>query len=169
MSRITVLELYKEDMKFSAGHFTIFGPGRRERLHGHNFSVYAALTCIVPDEGFGVDYGVYKRKLSELCGSWNEYFLLPAKSRYLSIQPAGDQLIVRFGDEEIPFLRKDVLLLPIANVTVEELAALMLERLVAFRNEAGHDSITAVTVKVFSGPGQNASASWQLPRSSGAQ
>ena len=40
--RTTTLELYKEEMKFSAGHFTIFSATERENLHGHNFSVYVA-------------------------------------------------------------------------------------------------------------------------------
>ena len=41
----TTIELHKEAMKFSAGHFTIFGPDRREPLHGHNFTVKAEITA----------------------------------------------------------------------------------------------------------------------------
>ena len=35
------ISLSKEDMKFSAGHFTIFDGAARETLHGHNFTVSA--------------------------------------------------------------------------------------------------------------------------------
>ena len=31
--------LAKEDFKFSAAHFTLFGDGRAETLHGHNYRI----------------------------------------------------------------------------------------------------------------------------------
>ena len=161
MSRTTVIELYKEDMKFSAGHFTIFSKERRERLHGHNFNISAAFTVRVsPDGGLGVDYGVYKKQLVSLCKAWNEYFLLPGRSPYLEVLEREDGVIAKFGDEEIPFLKRDVLILPIANVSLEELAGLLLEKVVQVRDALGHTQIEGITIKVFSGPGQNASAQW---------
>ena len=42
-----VLRLSKQAMKFSAGHFTLFGPGKRERLHGHDYRVSATLRARV--------------------------------------------------------------------------------------------------------------------------
>jgi 6-pyruvoyltetrahydropterin/6-carboxytetrahydropterin synthase len=38
MARFTVT-LAKQDFKFSAAHFTLFGDGEAELLHGHNFHV----------------------------------------------------------------------------------------------------------------------------------
>ena len=35
------IRLAKEDFKFSVAHFTIFGPGHAEPLHGHNYNVAA--------------------------------------------------------------------------------------------------------------------------------
>jgi 6-pyruvoyltetrahydropterin/6-carboxytetrahydropterin synthase len=164
MTRVTVVELYKEDMKFSAGHFTIYSQHERERLHGHNFSIFAALSMRLEDgAGFGVDYGIYKKKLLELCQAWNEYFLLPGRSPYLQITETETHLYAQFGDENIPFLKQDVLVLPISNITLEELSSLLLERLLAVRDELGHTMIEGITIKVFSGPGQNASAQWAQP------
>jgi 6-pyruvoyl-tetrahydropterin synthase len=37
------IELAKEDFKFSAAHFTLFGPDAAERLHGHNYRVTVAV------------------------------------------------------------------------------------------------------------------------------
>jgi 6-pyruvoyltetrahydropterin/6-carboxytetrahydropterin synthase len=45
------LRLAKENMKFSAGHFTIFGPGSRERVHGHDFRVAVRVQARVGDDG----------------------------------------------------------------------------------------------------------------------
>jgi len=164
MTRVTVIELYKEDMKFSAGHFTIFSPQERERLHGHNFTIFAALTMRLEDgDGFGVDYRIYKRKLLELCQAWNEVFLLPGRSPHLQLTETGTHVYAQFGEERIPFLKQDVLVLPVTNVTLEELSSLLLTRLLAVREDLGHTMIEGLTIKVFSGPGQNASAQWVLP------
>ncbi|MEM9461544.1 MAG: 6-carboxytetrahydropterin synthase [Myxococcota bacterium] len=160
MTQQTTIELFKEDMKFSAGHFTILSPTRRERLHGHNFRTYAAITSMIPDDGIVFDYGIYKKKLQSLCTEWNEIFLIPAKSPYVRIETEGEHLYVHFAEDRIPFLRKDVLLLPIANITVEELAQLMLTRLTEAIRPEDRAVITRVEVKIFSGPGQSASARW---------
>ncbi|MFP2903776.1 6-pyruvoyl trahydropterin synthase family protein [Pyxidicoccus sp. 3LFB2] len=64
MSRTTTIELHKEEMKFSAGHFTIFSATHRENLHGHNFTVYVALTGAVVENGLLSDYGPLKQASS---------------------------------------------------------------------------------------------------------
>ena len=154
------IRLDKEAMKFSAGHFTIFGPGERERLHGHNFKVGVVLHASVGDNGLCFDYGIYKRKMVALCRELNEYFLLPGRSPLLVIEEDGDAVVAVFGSERIPFLRADVLVLPIANVTVEELAAYLLARLSTdARTLAGH-GIHAIEMEVASGPGQGATMRW---------
>lgn len=165
MSRVTesTIELFKEAMKFSAGHFTIFSATERERLHGHNFTVYCALTGAVDDNGMIADYGGYKQKLMALCRSWNEYFLLPADSPHLRIERDGDRVLAHYADEIIPFLARDVLVLPVRNVTLEELARLFVERVVEDAEMITRDRITRVVVKVSSAPGQFASSVWTAP------
>ena len=55
-----------------------------------------------------------------------------------------------------PFLRADVLLLPIENATLEEFAAWFLARLGGDREALRAHRIDAIEVRVFSGPGQSA-------------
>ena len=160
--RRTTIELAKEAFKFSAGHFTMFGPGHRERLHGHNFVVAVAVSGEVGDDGMMADYTRYKELTEEICADWNEYFLLAGSSPLLRIERDGDRLDAVFGDERIPFLARDVLVLPVRNVTLEELAALVLDRLVA-RIETFGDPVDEAVVRVSSGPGQSASARWISP------
>lgn len=155
------IRLDKEAMKFSAGHFTIFGPGERERLHGHNFKVSVVLHASVGADGLCFDYGIYKHKLIALCRAWNEYFLLPGRSALLRIEESADTVVAVFGDERIPFLRKDVLVLPVTNVTVEELAAHLIERLTEDADELAGHRIEAIELEVRSGPGQGATMRWQ--------
>lgn len=158
--KTTCITLQKENMKFSAGHFTIFSATERERLHGHNFNVGVKIVAAIGDNGMCFDYGIYKKKLEKLCRDWNEFFILPNLSPHLSFEEQGEYLYVIFSGERIPFLKNDVLRLEITNATVEEFSRLMLEHL-----KEGGDfdkyGITEIEVSVYSGPGQSAAAKWE--------
>ena len=160
MSYQTTIELHKEDMKFSSGHYTIFGPGHREKLHGHNFTLYAAITTEADDNGMAFDYDIYKEKLRKLCKSLSGYFLLPANSPYQTIEHTDDYIIVHFGKEKIPFPKQDVLLLPVKNITVEELARWFIDQLIADPKEIKDYAINRLHIKVYSAPGQCGTAEW---------
>ena len=157
----TKIELFKEEMKFSAGHFTIFSATHRENLHGHNFSVHVEIDALVSDNGVTFDYGPMKKRLFELCRSLNEIVLLPTRSPHLRVREEGGRVIARFADEELIFLKRDVRLLPIRNVTIEELAAYLLEAVVADVSGEPAHGVSAVAVRVFSGPGQSARVEWR--------
>src|ERR1700722_3307154 len=127
----TTIELTKENLEFAAGHFTIFSAQTRERLHGHNFRVAARIAArIEPDLEMAFDYGVYKEILGSLCKQLDSYFLLPAESPYLKIEEEGDYYFAYFHEDKIPFLKKDVLILPLKNITVEALARWFVKQLV---------------------------------------
>lgn len=163
MPRLTTLELHKEAHKFSAGHFTIFSATERENMHGHNFTVYVALTGEVNEEGLLADYGGFKAEIEALCVAWNETFFLPTRSPHLRIERADErEVIARFADETLRFLPRDITLLDATNVTLEELSRLFGERLIADRERLARARVHAVTVKCASGPGQWASWSWNL-------
>jgi 6-pyruvoyltetrahydropterin/6-carboxytetrahydropterin synthase len=156
--RTTTIELFKEEMKFSAGHFTMFSATERENLHGHNFTVFVALEGEVRETGMLADYGGYKRWITQRCHQWNETFLLAGASPWLQVQNHDDGTVTaRFAHEVIPFLARDVTVLPAANVTLEELARLFGEGLCADVERLRQDRIVSVTVKCASGPGQWAS------------
>jgi len=158
-SEITI-ELKKSDMKFSAGHFTIFSATHRERLHGHNYQVTAKLTTLDNQNGLSFDYNFYKEKIVKLCQSLNEFFLLPGKSPYLHLKEQGEYLDAIFNGERIPFLRKDVCVLPIANITVEELSKWFLSSLTAEKDELKKNSVCKVSVSVFASLYQSATVEW---------
>lgn len=162
MTEMTIIELAKENMEFSAGHFTIFSATRRERLHGHNFQVTAKIKAqVTEDRGMAFDYGVYKEILRSLCKELDSYFLLPTQSPYLRIEEENDHYYAFFNDEKIPFLKKDVLLLPLRNISVEELAKWFVQHLVADQENIKTHRVIGITIQVFSGPGQSANASWE--------
>lgn len=161
MSRFSTIELFKEDMKFSAGHFTIFSNTVRENLHGHNYNLYASFTTQINDEGLSFDYRFYKEKLYQLCQNLDETVILPGKSKYLTFGEQGNYYHVTFNHEVMIFLKRDVTILPIFNVTVEELSNWFLQQVLADKKELTDNKIKDVKVKVFSGPGQSGSAVWE--------
>ncbi len=161
MQEVTTIELTKENLEFAAGHFTIFSSTTRERLHGHNFRVAAKIQALLtPELDIAFDYGIYKDILSRLCNQLDNYFLLPSKSPYLKIVEEGDYYYAFFNQDKIPFLKKDVLLLPLKNISVEGLAKWFIEQLVADNASIERYNVIGLYVQVFSGPGQSGSASW---------
>lgn len=160
MGHSTTIELFKEEMKFSAGHFTIFSATERENFHGHNFTVRVSLTGTSGSNGILIDYTPLKIALTKICSKWNSIFILPTLSPYLRIEETPAEYIAHFGAERLVFLKRDVLLLPVENTTLEEFARVILEELGAHSEQWRVAQIDQVVVSVFSGPGQSASAEW---------
>jgi 6-pyruvoyltetrahydropterin/6-carboxytetrahydropterin synthase len=107
------------------------------------------------------DYGPLKKAVIERCRSWNEIFLLPGRSPHLKLErDARGDVLARFQDEELRFLARDVLVLPVENVTLEELARIFGEGLVGDGVALRADRISHVVVKCASGPGQWSSWEW---------
>ncbi len=164
VSRLTTITLSKEYLKFSAAHFTIFSATSRERLHGHNFSVAAAITAPVGDNGMCFSYKVYKQKLEQLCAEMDEYLLIPTASPFLTIGDEGDYHRVEFNGEIMLFLKSDTRLLPIRNTTVEEYSQYLLDQLVRDTGEIEKYDLRKIVIEVFSGPGQSGSSLWERNR-----
>jgi 6-pyruvoyltetrahydropterin/6-carboxytetrahydropterin synthase len=159
MARLTTLHIDKESHKFSAAHYTIFSATDRERLHGHNYSVSARIVAPMGDNGFAADYNVYKTRIAGLCDALDEYMVLAGDSPHQQVSEDGDYYVVRFADEEMPFLKSDTLVLPIRNATVEEFSYYLLQQLLEVSTGEG---LVEVEVGVASGPGQRASAVWHI-------
>lgn len=152
-SRKFEIEIAKESLHFSAAHFTIFGPRHRENLHGHNFQVRAVIEGEIGDDGLTFDYSIIKEMLQDECDHLDEKTLLPKLSPFLQVSESADYVQAKFGNETIPFLPRDVLLLPVRNITVEELSNWFLDRLLC--NEVFQGlPIQRIALKVASGSGQ---------------
>lgn len=161
MPRYSTIELQRDDMKFSCGHFTVFSETQRENLHGHNYTLYASFTTEIGDEGLTFDYRFYKKKLFELCRQLNQITLLPAKCKFLTITEEGGYYHVHFNNEVMMFLKRDAITVPMTNITVEELSYWFIQQLLIDISEINKNKIRAMTVKVFSRPGQSGSSSWE--------
>lgn len=161
MSYITTVELQKESMKFSAGHTTIFSATEREPLHGHMYGVYLALSTRVEENGMTFDYRYYKKRIHELCRHLNQTFLMPQFSPFLEFAEDDEYYYFTFNHKKIPFLKEDVTLMPLTNITVEELSRWFVNELIRDETELNNNRIERIIVKVSSAPGQSASHEWQ--------
>ena len=129
MSYRIVLE--KEDFKFSGTHFTIFGPGRAERLHGHNYRVRCEfrVSSLDPELEMAFDFNDVKPVLREITRSLDEFVLIPALSPHLRIERGEGNITIVFGPKLYVLPEEDVRLLPVTNLTSEALARHIAEEL----------------------------------------
>ena len=158
MSRQVTLHIEKQAHKFSAAHYTIFSATERERLHGHNYFVTAKIVATMGSNGFSADYNVYKKRIQAICDRYDEYMLLPEFSPFQSIERIGDEIHAHFNGRVLKFLADETWILPVANVTVEELSYLLLRELI--ESESDPD-LVEVELMVSSGSGQAGSAVWR--------
>ncbi len=160
--RAAKLTIHQTEFSFSAGHFTIFSATERETLHGHNYHVSVSFHVNIGDNGLSFDYRHYKRMIKQWCNSIDRHFLLPSKSPYLTIQEEGDYCVATFNHKKIPLLLEDVIVLPLTNITIEELAHWFLQHLLTEKETLQEHAIHGIDVDVYNGPGQSGRASWLL-------
>ena len=160
----TTITLAKEYFKFSIAHFTIFSATERERLHGHNYTVAAELDTRVGDNGLADNYRDYKQLLKQVCQNLDEYLLLPEHSPHLNIETAANDYIVRFNQETLTFPIRDTKILPVRNITVEELSRYLLQQVLDRLSATSQSSIRRLKLFVSSGPGQSGASEWRSQR-----
>lgn len=149
-------------MNFSIAHFTIFSATERENLHGHNYQMVCNVTATLAEDGLLFDYAILKRIMKKMCDEIDEQVILPSNSPHLQVSTEADYVVAIYNGERLPFLKRDVTVLPIANATVEEFSHFFLGRLVNHPDLQGR-GITALTVKISSSPGQFGVAEWIKP------
>lgn len=117
------LRLAKEDFKFSVAHFTVFSDTVAEHLHGHNYRVRVEIAGAAIDQGgLLLDLRGIKAEIRRLCAELDSKTLLPERSRLVRVSAVDAGFEVRYGDRVYRLPREDVLLLPIRNTSIEELA-----------------------------------------------
>jgi 6-pyruvoyltetrahydropterin/6-carboxytetrahydropterin synthase len=159
--RAAVIELHKEELKFSAGHFMLLSATQRESMHGHDYQIHVAFNTLINHNGMAFDCRLYKQRLLALCQSLDYRFILPGQSEYLRIEETEKHWIAHFNQQAIPFLKQDAVVLPICNVTLEELSYWVLQQLLLDPSELQQHSIEGMTVRVFNGRGESGAVIWK--------
>lgn len=120
----------RAEHKFSCAHMTVFPDGRKERLHGHNYTISVALDLARVGFEHLIDFGLIKRAVAAEVAAWRERTLLAESSPRLErLARAGGEVEIVLCGRRYVFPEEDVLLLPVDNTTTEALAELWAARL----------------------------------------
>ena len=148
----------KDYLVFASAHFITFAGHRCEGLHGHNYRVRVVVEgALDRDSWFVFDFVALKKIMKRLCDEIDHFVLLPTKSDRIQVVEDGDTVRVAVdGKPRYLFPRKDCALLPIPNTTVEMLAQMLTERLLAELQSQGAAALTAIEMEVEENFGQSA-------------
>lgn len=156
----TAFHIRKAAHHFAAAHFTIFSASERERLHGHNYRIAAIATGRMRGDGLCFDYNILKQMMARLVARYDEYTLIAGQSPHLQITEDGDCLCVRHHHSDFRLPRDDCRLLPVANITIENLAHHLLDELRALIDAGGGLGLHRLEMQVSHNAEQWASAVW---------
>jgi len=154
------LTLSSSSMKFSAAHFTIFSATERENIHGHNFTLALKLDTLLEKNDLTFDYNLFKKMVIDFCAALDEKLLLPLHSPYLTVSQLDQSIQASFNQENLVFLPRDVVLLPIANITVEGLAHYFLDKILMQQSLLDQCNIQKIAMTVASSASQSGEAQW---------
>lgn len=161
MSRLATIEIHDDALKFSAGHLMHLSSTVRETMHGHDYKVSASFMIAIKEQGMNFDCRVYKEKMKKLCEKLDYHFILPGNSPYLKITKNKNKFILIAKKETLTFAKKDAIILPITNVTLEELSYWFLSKLLISKKEILSYGISSLIIKVTNGRGESGASEWQ--------
>jgi 6-pyruvoyltetrahydropterin/6-carboxytetrahydropterin synthase len=112
---------------FSAAHF-IIGHTKCEHLHGHNWNVAVEVEGETDKRGLLVDFIELKKIVEKICNAYDHRLLLPLNNPALRRAPGKNTKVLVHG-RKFEFPKRGVVWLPVVNVTVEELARVVADRI----------------------------------------
>ncbi|HEU4613755.1 MAG TPA: 6-carboxytetrahydropterin synthase [Kofleriaceae bacterium] len=152
----------REQYKFSCAHMTVFPDGTKERLHGHNYTVAVAIDVDSVALADMIPFTPIKQALGELCATFKERVLLAQHNPHFEIVRDDGELEFRLCGERYVLPRGDALLVPVDNISVEQLAAHVASVLRGKLSVLDAPHVRALEVTVEESPGQGASATLAL-------
>ncbi len=116
------VKLEKESLIFSAAHFITFGDNICERIHGHNYRVFAEVHGTLNDNQYVIDFIALRDTLQEITSELDHHVLLPDSHETIKVDAHDNEVMVTFEDRRWVFPKDDCIILPISNTTAELLA-----------------------------------------------
>lgn len=148
----------KDYLVFASAHFITFAGHRCEGLHGHNYRARVTVEGALDEESWFVfDFTILKKIMRRLCDEIDHKVLLPLENPKIQLAEDGDSMTVAYeGKRRYVFPKRDCVLLPVPNTTVEMLAELLTNRLKAELDTIGARGLTAIEMEVEENFGQSA-------------
>ena len=164
------IDLAKEAFRFSGAHFLIFPDGSAERLHGHNYRVFVTVECALSEFGLVVDFIQIKPLIKALVDELDEHWIIPGEHKELScIYNSEADGAQKGGEYELSYRERrylvpaaEIIILPINNVSVENLASWIVDQLVErFTTAFPEAPLSAMKVSVEETLGQRGVCHWR--------
>jgi 6-pyruvoyltetrahydropterin/6-carboxytetrahydropterin synthase len=153
----------RAEHKFSCAHMTVFPDGTKERLHGHNYTIALRLDVETIELAAMIPFAPIKAALGELCGAWKEHVLLATENPHFALIRDDSELEFTLCGERYVLPRRDALLLPLDNISVEALAAhvaaVLRDKLAGLEMPKAR----ALEITIEESPGQGASCTLPWP------
>lgn len=167
MSETYHVRIEKERLVFSAAHFITYAGNVCERLHGHNYRVYAEVHGPLDDNHYVIDFIALRDALQRIVDALDHRVLLPMHhpTIHVSQQPGGEngEVVATHGEKRWVFPRQDCVLLPVANTTAELLARYIAAELLESLGESMKPAINCLEIGVDECDGQWGIYSWNRP------
>ncbi|MCA9153205.1 MAG: 6-pyruvoyl tetrahydropterin synthase family protein [Planctomycetales bacterium] len=122
MSESYCVRLEKEYHVFSAAHFITFNGDVCERIHGHNYRVFAEVDGPLDENHYVVDFIAMRDELRAIVDGLDHYVILPTQHPMIHVTANDTEVEARFRERRWVFPRGDCVLLPVENTTAELVA-----------------------------------------------
>ncbi len=122
MTKSYRVKLEKEHLIFSAAHFITFAGNICERIHGHNYRVFAEVQAPLDENQYVIDFIALRDTLKEITVSLDHHVLLPTTHQQIKVTSDEKEVLVTFEQRRWIFPLEDCVLLPVENTTAELLA-----------------------------------------------
>ena len=151
----------KDYLKFSSAHMTVFSDGSKEPLHGHNFQVELHVRLPILPLKDMLSFSVLKVALRELCQAWDEKILIASQCPYMNVfEVRGNSVFVDLCNKSYMFPKEEVAAIDSDNISTENLARVMCEKLLAALPENQKSKMLGVELRIEESLGQGASHSY---------
>jgi 6-pyruvoyltetrahydropterin/6-carboxytetrahydropterin synthase len=124
-----LVRMTKDYLVFSAAHFITFAGDICERLHGHNYRVWAEVEGPLDENHYVVDFIALRDTLKAIIDELDHYVLLPTQHPLIHVTDYDDRVEAVFRERRWVFPRGDCVLLPVPNTTAELVARYIATRL----------------------------------------
>ena len=148
------VKLEKEDLIFSAAHFITFNGNVCERLHGHNYRVFAEVYGPLDENQYVIDFITLRDALKAITLQLDHHMLLPESHPSIRVESSEKEVLVTFEERRWIFPREDCVILPVANTTAEQLAEWMGRQLLESLQSQGITNIEKLVIGVDENEGQ---------------
>jgi 6-pyruvoyltetrahydropterin/6-carboxytetrahydropterin synthase len=160
VSRQAIIEISKDELCFSAGHLMTYPASGRESLHGHDYRLQVTFNTTIIENGMAFDCREFKSVLKTICDRLDYHIILPGLSDKVTLREDDTHLHVLLEDETFSLLKRDTVVLPICNVTLEEMSYWFLQQIGAAVQQLKDSPVLGLIVRVFNGRGESAASVW---------